>query len=231
VERFKCRTVCLNLLFFNTNRFLKCRFLTLFRLCQTQIKALSHVQTIAAGGHHAAAITNKGCVYQWGQKCADDSLTRFDVTPIKVRHINEIAVKSISCGTHHTVLVGNGRWYSGIAYAWGRDSLGCLGLGHRRDRTFYTPVCIKELYYGKKVVTQVSAGREHTGFLTKDGEVYTCGSNAFGQLGYFTASQRSSDVPRKVCLGNNATGEEIRFVLRNSSPSDPRFLPRPFLWR
>lgn len=163
---------------------------------------------IAAGGDHAAAIINRGYLYQWGQECADEQLTRFVATPRRVGRIANITVTSISCGKHHSVLAGHGRVYSGIPYAWGRGSNGCLGL--KNCRNVFTPVCIYEIYKTGKVVTQVSAGMKHTAFLTKDGDVYTCGSNAFGQLGYFTA-RGYSDVPRKVFLGKNAAGDEIRF--------------------
>ena len=171
------------------------------------------MQAIAAGGNHAAAITNRGFLYQWGQECADEQLTRFVSTPKGVKK----RVISVSCGPHHTVIVGDGRIYSGIPYAWGRGTHGRLGLGHRRSVCF--PLCINELYYAE-VITQVSAGEKHTAFLTKKGEVYTCGSNAFGQLGYFTASG-DSDVPRKVCLGKNATGDEIRFVVYKTGEGFP----------
>ena len=186
--------------------------LTSLLICDKQIETLKNIQTIAAGSDHAAAIAYRGWLYQWGLECADEQLTRFVATPKvmgELGNITLITVKSISCGSRHTVLAGDGRWYSGIPYAWGKGSHGRLGMGNRRN--FFSPGRIHELYNAGKVVTQVSAGGKHTAFLTKDGEVYTCGSNAFGQLGYFTASG-DSDVPRKVFLGKNTAGDEIRFV-------------------
>ena len=174
---------------------------------------MKNIHTIAAGSDHAAAIANRGSLYHWGLECADEQLTRFVATPKTMGdmgNIRLVTVTSVSCGSRHTVLAGDGVVrYSGIPYAWGKGSHGRLGMGNRRN--FFTPGCINELYYASKVVTQVSAGGKHTAFLTKDGEVYTCGSNAFGQLGFFTASG-DSDVPRKVFLGKNAAGDEIRFV-------------------
>ena len=168
------------------------------------------MEAIAARGDHAAAIMNGGYLYQWGVECADPQLTQFAASPKKVGQISSITVRSISCGTHHTVITGDGRFlYSGIPYAWGRGSHGRLGVGHCQN--LFAPVCINALYNSSNVVTQVSAGDKHTAFLTKDGEVYTCGSNAFGQLGYFTNSGYS-DIPRKVYLGKNDAGSEIRCV-------------------
>lgn len=176
------------------------------RKSPTLINTLQNVQAIAAGGDHAAAVTNKGYLYQWGLECADPQLTQFDASP-KLK-MGNVTVTSISCGTHHSVLLGDGTFlYSGIAYAWGRGSHGRLGVGHRQN-LFY-PGCVRALYDKGIIVTQVSTGDKHTAFLTKNGEVYTCGSNVCGQLGYFTSSE-DSDVPCKVCLGKNAAGNEIR---------------------
>lgn len=155
------------------------------------------------------ALTNTGVLYQWGLECADEALTRSIAVPTRVGQLDNVKVTSVACGTHHTVCVANGVWFKRIAYAWGRGSHGRLGFGHRRN--LFVPRYINELYNTSTYVKQVSAGGKHTGFLTLKGEVYTCGNNAFGQLGYFTASG-DSDVPRKVFLGKTATGDEIRSV-------------------
>ena len=154
------------------------------------------------------ALTNTGVLYQWGQECANEALTKFTI-PTKVNQIDNVHVTSVACGTHHSVCVANGMLYKRVPYAWGRGSHGRLGLGHREN--LYVPRLINKLYSTNALVKQVSAGRKHSGFLTVQEEVYTCGNNAFGQLGYFTPSG-DSDVPRKVCLGKNSEGEEIRCV-------------------
>ena len=46
---------------------------------------------------------------------------------------------------------------------------------------------------------QVAAGYQHSAFLTSFGEVFTCGNNEYGQLGYLTCINMSP-VPRKVDL-------------------------------
>lgn len=173
-----------------------------------QIESLWNIRSIAAGGFHAVALTNRGVLYQWGQTCADEALSKF-TGPTKVSQVDNVSVTSVACGTHHSVCSANGLWYKGIPFAWGRGSHGRLGQGHRQN--LHVPRCINTLYSTSTYVKQVSAGEKHSGFLTVQGEVYTCGSNAFGQLGYFTPS-RDSDVPRKVCLGKNSTSEEIRSV-------------------
>lgn len=155
------------------------------------------------------ALKKNGVLYQWGLECADEELTRFGAVPTRVSQLDNVTVKSVACGTHHSVCLTNGVWYKGIAYAWGRGSHGRLGLGHRRN--LFVPRCVNELFNTSTYLKQVTAGEKHTGFLTLEGDVYTCGNNSFGQLGYFTASG-NSDVPRKVPLGTNAAGGEIRYV-------------------
>ncbi|XP_022789661.1 uncharacterized protein LOC111329287 isoform X1 [Stylophora pistillata] len=177
------------------------------RSLPTLIESLKDIQAIAAGGDHAVALNQRGVLYQWGLDCADVERRRFLSKPQKVSQLFNVAVKSVVCGTFHTVCVANGIYYTGIGYAWGLGSDGQLGQGH--CQCLSAPKLIRELYRNSKFVKQVSAGWKHSGLLTVDGEVYTCGNNAFGQLGYFTVSD-CSDVPRKVSLGTNVSGDEMR---------------------
>ena len=136
-------------------------------------------------------------------------MASFNATPTRVQQIDNVKVIAVACGTHHSVCVANGIWYCGIPYTWGRGTHGRLGLGHCRG--LFVPRYMPEFYDKVINVVQVSAGRKHTGFLTKDGDVYTCGSNEFGQLGFFTASGFSA-TPIKVDLTNNAIEAKDRFV-------------------
>lgn len=57
------------------------------------------------------ALTNSGVLYQWGQECANEALTKFTV-PTKVSQIDNVRVTSVACGTHHSVCMANWLgWY------------------------------------------------------------------------------------------------------------------------
>lgn len=79
-------------------------------------------------------------------------------------------------GGGHTLLLDR----AGAVYSTGWNSAGQLGLGHTQPVSVFTKVdsiCDK--------VVEIAAGWDFSIFLTEHGEVFTCGSNSFGQLGIF----------------------------------------------
>lgn len=72
-------------------------------------------------------------------------------------------------------------------YAWGSTIHGELGLGGIEEEHILTPRVL-DWYLANKVV-ECALGDNHTLFLTKEGKVYSCGNNDYGQLGH--------DQPRK----------------------------------
>lgn len=80
-------------------------------------------------------------------------------------------------------------------YCWGSTVHGELGLGGIEEEQILTP---KQLTWSNvDKVTNVACGENHTLLLTRDGEVYSCGSNDYGQLGHMAPRKR----PRKSCFG------------------------------
>lgn len=73
-------------------------------------------------------------------------------------------------------------------YMCGFGSGGRLGTGDETTRFHYVPVFGGGLM-GKKVI-QVGLGQNHSIAISSQGEVFTWGSNAFGQLGYASATPR-----------------------------------------
>lgn len=72
-------------------------------------------------------------------------------------------------------------------YGWGSTIHGELGLGGIEEEHILTPVSMD--WYLAHTVIEAALGDNHTLLLTKDGRVYSCGSNDYGQLGH--------DQPRK----------------------------------
>ncbi|XP_030753015.1 probable E3 ubiquitin-protein ligase HERC4 isoform X2 [Sitophilus oryzae] len=72
-------------------------------------------------------------------------------------------------------------------YAWGSTINGELGLGGIEEEHILIPRSL-DWYLANKVV-ECALGDNHTLFLTKEGKVYSCGNNDYGQLGH--------DQPRK----------------------------------
>ena len=82
---------------------------------------------------------------------------------------------------HTAILMGahNSERTTGDGNLWmaGVGSMGRLGMGD--EATFLAPRPV-----GKYHVKAVALGQDHTVFITHDGDVYSFGSNEYGQLGY-----------------------------------------------
>ncbi len=71
---------------------------------------------------------------------------------------------------------------SGNAYAWGANAQGQLGIGTTTDSATPVPVLRGAIPVGVSLV-KIIPGNQHTVALGSDGNVYTWGSNLYGQLG------------------------------------------------
>ncbi|XP_062853828.1 alsin [Trichomycterus rosablanca] len=105
-------------------------------------------------------------------------------------------------------------------WSWGRAEEGQLGHGDVLPRL--QPLCIKSLN-GKEVV-RVAAGALHSLALTAQSEVYSWGSNSFGQLGHM---ESPSTIPRLAKLSEGirawdvAAGEHHTLLLADGDCLQP----------
>lgn len=72
-------------------------------------------------------------------------------------------------------------------FGWGSTIHGELGLGGIEEEHILSPRVL-DWYLANRVV-EAALGENHTLLLTKDGKVFSCGNNDYGQLGH--------DQPRK----------------------------------
>ncbi|KZV58782.1 hypothetical protein F511_24696 [Dorcoceras hygrometricum] len=93
---------------------------------------------------------------------------------------------SLSCGGAHVIALTPG----GRVFTWGRGTSGQLGHGERINSLQPNEVKALEGF----VVTCVSAGWNHSGFVTDNGTVFTCGDGLFGQLGHGDYESKCSPV-------------------------------------
>ena len=142
-----------------------------------------HVVEVGAGAMHTIALTATKEVYAWGdnshKQLGFDRGGGGSATPVLIPRLLGVAVYAISCGAGHTIVLAQGRKY----YAWGMGRQGQLGLGLAAMEAggAHEPTLISEL--ARTTVTAVAAGIAHSFFLTDEGSLVACGSNAFGQLG------------------------------------------------
>ncbi|XP_066481773.1 secretion-regulating guanine nucleotide exchange factor isoform X2 [Tiliqua scincoides] len=66
-------------------------------------------------------------------------------------------------------------------FAWGANSYGQLGLGHKED--VLVPQVVKEFPCKQKNIRNITGGGGHSAVVTGSGDLYLCGQNKDGQLG------------------------------------------------
>lgn len=97
-------------------------------------------------------------------------------------------VTSIATGENHTLALQA----EGTIVGWGENKNGQLGISPETQRSF-VPILI----LNDEAICKVFAGWSHSAALTKNGEVYTWGSNKYGQLG----GQRADTTKPEIVAG------------------------------
>ena len=150
-----------------------------------------NITQISAGKFHSLFLTNAGSVYSCGNNRQGQlglGLGHNDLVedvPTLIRWFN---ITQISAGGYHSLFLTE----AGYVYSCGYNQQGQLGLGHTSEENF--PRLIEKFYdtststssyinYDAIRIIEISAGMNHSLFLTNDGNVYSCGQNVFGQLG------------------------------------------------
>jgi len=107
----------------------------------------------------------------------------------------------VCCGERHVAVLSR----DGRVYTWGGNDLGQLGLGDDNKRT--APTCVP--FGPSKVVKAIACGAEHMLAVSGEGEIFSWGRGAEGQLGYdeelfdepFPDPKRVQGIPSKaICV-------------------------------
>jgi X-linked retinitis pigmentosa GTPase regulator len=102
------------------------------------------------------------------------------ITPTRIEYFNQnnIVVRHIVCGGHHTVYILND---DSVLFC-GANEYGQCSQGHYENVFTPTPLPSAFLRENFKVMN-ASLGRRHTIMITRNHGVWVCGENVFGQLG------------------------------------------------
>lgn len=155
---------------------------------------------IAAGARHSFALADDGRLWSWGagefaQLGHGDLEQRLH--PKRIEDPRTVRFIQVDGGTWHSVALSS----TGDVYTWGGGGYGQLGhVGPEALETLvYRPTRVAFADSGK--IVKVAAGENFTAALSKDGKLWTWGSNNAGQLGYETKKERfgrCSLAPRLV---------------------------------
>jgi alpha-tubulin suppressor-like RCC1 family protein len=155
--------------------------------------------SVAAGGNASLALGSDGKVYAWGYNSNGQSgVGSFSnrTNPVQVGLPTGVAAISITAGYLTSFAFGS----DGKLYAWGGNSYGQLGDGSNTDRS--TPVQVS-LSTGVGAIS-MAAGSVHSLAIGSNGKLYAWGSNAYGQLGDGSTSNRSTPVQVSLPTGVTA---------------------------
>ncbi|KAI3943335.1 hypothetical protein MKW92_038905 [Papaver armeniacum] len=129
--------------------------------------------------------------------------------PQLIHSLNYVAntISQLACGGAHVIaLTGN----DGKVFTWGRGTTGQLGHGDETNCLNPKPVKFLETIF----MSHVSAGWNHSGFVSDSGKVYTCGDGSFGQLGH--GDYESHHLPVEVSYFDSKHVEQIACGMRHS---------------
>ena len=154
------------------------------RLVPAVVPGLSNVVSIASGDFHVLALKADGTVWAWGGN-AESELgdgTGFNrSSPAQVQGVS--GVVEIAAGGGHSIA----RKGDGTLVTWGYNYEGQLGVGSAGYNDGL-PAAVPSFTNA----AGISAGYQHSVAVKSDGTVWAWGSNASGQLGDATTTDRSS---------------------------------------
>ncbi|XP_059219766.1 probable E3 ubiquitin-protein ligase HERC4 isoform X1 [Stomoxys calcitrans] len=184
----------------------------------------SCVVQVSCGRWHTLFLTSSGKVYSCG---SNDNGQLGHELPTKrprmslpifklIEELDNYIITNVSCGARHSLALSE--W--GQIFSWGHNDYGQLGLANGQDLVAQ-PKIVRNLV--SKTVLQIACGNNHSLALTSCGELYSWGSNIYGQLGVGSPGDVvHSNVPRLITALNGipiafiACGGNHAFVISKS---------------
>ena len=141
--------------------------------------------SLSAGSEHVCALTATGTVYCWGYNAngqlGNGSTTNAN-TPTAIA-AGAPLFASLAAGIEHTC----GLTPAHVAYCWGKNAVGQLGIGTTTDSRSPAMVATSLTFQA------LASGQEHVcGLPTTESDVSCWGNNSVGQIGDGTTTSRTS---------------------------------------
>ncbi|XP_029010060.1 secretion-regulating guanine nucleotide exchange factor isoform X2 [Betta splendens] len=175
------------------------------------------VVSIAAGLRHSLAVTESGCVYQWGTGLFSHAKRALSPHPVPA-HLSSMVptlVPGLEKETSRLVTAGSAHCAcltgDGDLFLWGSNKHGQLTA---TDQFLSSPTLLnRSLLDGEKVIN-VWSGWTHIIAQTESGRVFTWGRGDYGQRGQ---QRPASQKPGQQSAGSSAKGgnHEVK-VLRGA---------------
>ena len=158
----------------------------------TKLNIGTKFKQIAAGSVHLCAISEDNELYSCGEKKYCGHGNEEDTLVLtKIHYFDGMFFKKISIGPggYHTLALN----LYGDLFTWGHNRVGQLGLGNNTgsiisqedpDGDHINPIPEIVTTLKDKVIVDISAGWGHSAVLDNNNNVYMCGRNTNGQLGF-----------------------------------------------
>mmetsp|Transcript_26340 Transcript_26340/g.60815 ORF Transcript_26340/g.60815 Transcript_26340/m.60815 type:complete len:447 (+) Transcript_26340:404-1744(+) len=135
-----------------------------------------------------------GQVWMWGsnergQLGQGDQKYRPKPILVKGLALLGIHITDIALGEYHVVALSS----NGNVYTWGYNGNGQLGTFDTVSRPL--PTRVRKAEAGFLYITNIAAGFYHTIMVADRGDMYSCGSNRDGQLGFGLEDKRPHPIP------------------------------------
>ncbi|UOK41965.1 MULTISPECIES: T9SS type A sorting domain-containing protein [Flavobacterium] len=183
---------------------------TVSKNAPVKLNSFTNVKTTDGGEYHSLFLKNDGTVWASGKndrgQLGDGTYINRN-TPVQINSLSDIV--AIDGGETYSLFLKN----DGTVWACGREDIGELGLGPQAHLGKNIPVQISSL----SDIISISAGQNHALFLKRDGTVWACGSNNYGELGNGTYG--GSMMPIQIMYLNNviaiAAGQNHSLFLKS----------------
>ncbi|XP_074274525.1 ultraviolet-B receptor UVR8 isoform X4 [Silene latifolia] len=164
---------------------------------------------------HQETATNDQEIWSWGAGTEGQLGTgklNDEYTPQLLHNLtnslsNYGTVSTLSCGGAHVIALTSG----GKVLTWGRGASGQLGHGQVVSNCLNPKLvdCLSSFN-----ICQVSAGWNHSGFVSDSGSLFTCGDGSFGQLGH--GDCQSCSTPTEVSFFSSKHVEQVACGMRHT---------------
>ena len=159
---------------------------------------ISPIQQISCGGYFNICLSEDGDLFSFGAnyfgQLGQGNNEDYNY-PHKMDSLPDIDF--IECGGDHSIC----KTLNNDIYVWGSNYKGQLGLG---NNTHYESKFFKCTHWPDDII-DIKCGNSHTLVLTSKQEVYSCGSNEYGQIGRKLNNQKQNldDLILSVTFSNS----------------------------
>ena len=174
------------------------------------------VKEVICGSNHTFILKNDGSLWGCGynnyyQLGLGNDTNKTSFTKVTANINND--VKQIVCGSNHTFILKTDGSLWGCGYNYNYQ----LGLSDPASKIYFTQVTTNI----NNDVKQISCGSNHTFILKTNGSLWSCGNNAYGQLGLNDTTQRTTFTQVTANINNDvkqiACGNGYTMIIKSNN--------------